>query len=336
MNKARRVLQVAGLMCARAEGGEIDRRGFYRDGWLAAAKERSWRATELGRGFIRIERPGRPLLVRGAQVGVDDLVTYFLAGDKDATTTLLRQAGLPTPATEVFDPASRALRRRLARDGGEQVVKPAADTGGGRGVTVGPTGRTGILRAVAEAAVYGSRVVCEERLAGRIVRVLVLDDEVLDAVERTPARLTGDGSSVDRLVAVENARRVALGPASTGFIGTGADYVAALARAGVTRRTRIPAGTVIVVSGRSNSGSEQESRRVTVDRELAAAACRAASVVGARLAGVDVVIREGGGLRAVLEVNTTPGLHWHRLVAGEPFDVFGAILSRLDVAPRNP
>jgi D-alanine-D-alanine ligase-like ATP-grasp enzyme len=276
-------------------------------------------------------------LVHGAHVGIDDLATYLLAGDKDVTTSLLRQADLPTPAGGAFDPSSPVLRRLLTQRGVEWVVKPAANTAGGRGVTVGPMRRATALRAIADAAAYGPRVVCEERIEGRVVRVLVFDGEVLDGVERVPARVDGDGaSSVDQLVAAENARRAALGARSTGFVSTGVDYRAALERAGVTRKTRLPADAAITVSGRSNSGSERESRRVAVGRAVAEGACRAAATIGARLAGVDVVVSEDGALRAILEVNTTPGLHWHQFVTGQPFDVFGALLSRVAAAPRSP
>ena len=39
------------------------------------------------------------------------------------------------------------------------------------------------------------------------------------------------------------------------------------------------------------------------------------------------MIDDGGEPLAVLEVNGAPGLHWHTLVTGEPFDPFVAVLS---------
>jgi D-alanine-D-alanine ligase-like ATP-grasp enzyme len=58
-------------------------------------------------------------------------------------------------------------------------------------------------------------------------------------------------------------------------------------------------------------------------------ACRAAATIGVRLAGVDLLVDDEGRPVAVLEVNTAPGLHWHVLVAGEPYDVFSEVLGRL-------
>jgi cyanophycin synthetase len=65
-----------------------------------------------------------------------------------------------------------------------------------------------------------------------------------------------------------------------------------------------------------NGPADNESVLGTVGDALVADATRAADAVGVRLAGVDVItndpgvsLRDSGG--AVLEVNATPGLHYH-------------------------
>jgi glutathione synthase/RimK-type ligase-like ATP-grasp enzyme len=86
---------------------------------------------------------------------------------------------------------------------------------------------------------------------------------------------------------------------------------------------------MIVVAGRSNTGSERESKRITLDPAAASVATGAADAIGVQLAGVDLVIDDDGAPVGVLEVNTGPGLHWHVLVEGESFDPFAAILAEL-------
>ena len=54
----------------------------------------------------------------------------------------------------------------------------------------------------------------------------------------------------------------------------------------------------------------------------------AAAAVGVRVAGVDMAIDGNGQPQAVFEVNTGPGLHWHVLVDGDPYDPFVPLLSR--------
>jgi cyanophycin synthetase len=337
MRAAERAIRLCGqLSQLRYDRPEIERSGLYRSGWIDAAARLSWPVDEIGAGFIRIHTPRRTVLVRGAHVGVDDVATYLLAGDKAVSSRLLQSAGLPLPVGRTYGSGSSELYRLLRKRGHELVVKPAADSGGGRGITVGPLRTSLAVRAVIDAAAFGKNVICEEMLTGRVLRILVQDGEVLDAVERSPARVHGDGeSSVDDLVARENARRVALGDRATGFISTGPDYRAALARAGLKGNARPGAGVEVAVSGRSNSGSERESRRVSPPAGVLDAARTAASAVGIYLAGVDVLVDDSGRLVALLEVNTAPGLHWHQLVATEPYDVFSAVLTRLDGGPRS-
>jgi hypothetical protein len=314
----------------------VDRSRFYERGWNDACTRLSWPADDLGGGFIRIRAPRGAVIVRGAHLGVDDIATYLLAGDKATSSRLLHAEGLPTPARKSFDSGQRALYAELRRRGDELVVKPAADSGGGFGITVGPATRSLAIRAVADAAVFGKRIICEEHRRGRVLRVLVQDGEVLDTVERSPAQVVGDGvSTIDQLVARENARRFGLGDRTTGFISTGPDYRAALARAGLKGAARPGAGIRVEVSGRSNSGSERESRRVSPLPAVLDASRVAAAALGVYLAGVDVVVDDTGQLVALLEVNTAPGLHWHQLVVTDPFDVFTEVLSRLADAPRS-
>lgn len=305
----------------------VDRQAWYAECWRSAAADAGWTVLRDDPPFLDLIRSGVIVRTMGSDVGLDSHVTYRTAGNKPETTRRLRAAGLTTPdSTELDATDVRGLLRCVAAQD-LAVVKPAAGTGGGAGVTVAPLGVAMTLRALRDAAAHTRRISVEPMIAGRVVRVLVLRDGVVDAVHRQPASVTGDGTStVARLVELENARRSALGPLSTGFIGTGADHLAALARAASGRRAVPPVGTEIVVAGRSNTGSEHQSTRLTLSRRAADVATRAAEAVGVQLAGVDLVIDDAGEPVAVLEVNTGPGLHWHVLVDGEPADPFAAIL----------
>jgi cyanophycin synthetase len=308
----------------------VDREAWYAERWTAAAAEGGWTVTVDEPPFVDLARQGVVLRTMGSDLGIDSHVTYRTAGNKSETTRRLVDAGIATTSTSEFDVTD--VRRVLRCVGGDAttVVKPAAGTGAGAGVTVGPRGTAMTLRAIRDSAAYSRRIAVEPLIEGRVVRVLVLHGRVLDAVHRAPAAVTGDGEhSIADLVARENERRATLGPLSTGFVGTGADHLAALARASTTRRSVPGEGEVVVVAGRSNTGSELESRRIALAPAAASVATRAADAVGVQLAGVDLVIDPDGAPAGVLEVNTGPGLHWHVLVEGEPFDPFAAILNEL-------
>jgi cyanophycin synthetase len=281
--------------------------------------------------FLDLERAGVGLSTMGSDLGIDSHVTYRAAGNKSETTRRLHDAGIATPESNEFDVTDVRGVLSCVGSRGAAVVKPAAGTGGGAGVTVGPHGTAMVLRAVRDAAAYSRRIAVEPVVEGHVVRVLVLRGVVLDAVHRSAAAVTGDGtSSIAGLIDAENARRSRLGAASTGFVGTGADHLAALERVATTRRSVPNPGVEIVVAGRSNTGSERESRRLELRPSAASVAIRAAAAVGVQLAGVDLVIDADGEPVAVLEVNTGPGLHWHVLVDGPPYDPFAAVLAELE------
>ena len=315
----------------------VDRHGWYAERWRAAAGASGWRVLRDEPPFVDLARSGVVLHTMGSDIGIDSHVTYRTAGNKSETARRLLVAGIAAPESTEFDAIDvRGALRFLRRHPRPVVVKPAAGTGGGAGVTVGPDGTAMALRALRDEAAYSRRVAIEPAIDGRVVRVLVLRGRVLDAVHRAPAAVVGDGaSSVGKLVDAENTRRSALGALSTGFVGAGADQLAALERARSTRRSVPDVDARVVVAGRSNTGSEHESTRIAPTPSAADVATRAADAVGVQLAGVDLVIDGAGEPVAVLEVNTGPGLHWHVLVDGEAYDPFTAILDSLADDPAT-
>lgn len=311
----------------------VSRNDWYRVRWIEAAERKGWQLHWHEGQFLEFRRDGRQLRVARSDAGLDTNVTFRIVADKTRTNRLLDSVGVPTPSSQQFDiKHGRALFAAVADHDGKAVVKPAVGTGGGAGITVGPTGRRSIAEAIKEAAMFGRTVTVDEQIPGRVLRILVVDGVVCDAVHRTTAHVVGDGeSTVAELVAAENERRRVLGDQSTGFIVTRSDHHCALRRAGLSRSSVLGLDERAAVAGVTNSGSELESERLTISAAAEDVAVRSANVLGVRVAGVDLVIDEDDQPRAVLEVNTAPGLHWHELVVGEPFDAFSAIMTAASV-----
>jgi D-alanine-D-alanine ligase-like ATP-grasp enzyme len=308
----------------RHEDEPIDRSAYFRRLWLRSAEAVGAEVVELPDGFLELRANGRSMRTFGPLVPLDDPVTLELAGHKTASSALLRQAGVPTAKQVVvqphhLDPAVAFLTEHRA-----VVVKPQARTSSGAGVITHVRSERQLRRAVAEAASFGAGpVIVEAEVPGSVYRFLYLDGDLLDAVVRAPARVVGDGHrSVEALVRAENARRRELGDEATGLLPTGLELDTTLAASGRRRRSVPAVGDAVQVSGRSNTGDTVDSRSVldSVSPDVVAAGTRAAGALGVRLAGVDIIsadigtsLERSGGV--VSEINTTPGLHWHYLVA---------------------
>jgi cyanophycin synthetase len=151
-----------------------------------------------------------------------------------------------------------------------------------------------------------------------------LDGELLDVVRSLPAHVTGDGrSTIEALIAAENARRVAAnGAAGLSPQNVNLDMVFELEHAGLRLSSVLPAGRTIALGTVTNNNDVEDNETFSGELapELIAEARSAQSAVGLRLSGVDVIttdptrpLADSGGV--ITEVNGTPGLHHHYLVA---------------------
>jgi len=191
--------------------------------------------------------------------------------DKYFTSTLLEDAGLPTPRTQVcerFDDAMAAFESL----GGDVVVKPL----------FGSEGR-GIVR------------VSDADLAYRTFRALEVTRSIFYVQEYVP-----HGSADIRVFVI------------------GGRVVGAMTRRGAGWKTNVA------------QGARTEPLEPTA--EIAAMSERAAGLLEADYAGIDLVRAEDGRL-FVLEVNGIPG--WQGLQRTTTLDVAGAIAEHAIVAARR-
>jgi cyanophycin synthetase len=292
--------------------------------WSEAARACGGSVQELGAGFLEIVAGAASARVWMQVTPLDNEVALRLALDKTATQSLLSAKGLPVPEHISFDLADPSSALRLVEGGGTWVVKPADGTGSGQGTTTGIRTEAEFLRASARASRGSTRQLLERQVPGEEYRLLLLDGELLGAVRRSPPSVVGDGvSTVAGLVHAENRRRLdALGDAGVMLITLDLDALLTLARDGTGPRTVPPAGSEVRVKTARNQAGSRDSE--TIERgvfaeELVDEARRAAAAVDMRLAGVDLITSDPGRSLAasggaIIEVNGTPGLHYHYLV----------------------
>jgi D-alanine-D-alanine ligase-like ATP-grasp enzyme len=298
----------------------------YRELWSAAAAELEAETIDLGDGFLTIRRGDGETTVRGQLVPLDTAVTLDLALDKRIVTRLLDAEKIPTPAQVAYtlDDLETADAFRAAGEGRPIVVKPAAGTDGGSGVTTGVTTPSQLARASLRAARLRPGLIAERQVPGELYRLLFLDGQLLDTVRRSRPAIIGDAThTIAQLIAAQNQQAAARGGRSGAYaLRIDLDCVIALAAQGLSPRSVPAAGQRVVVKGTASQNAPDENQTVhePISPGLVDEARRAATSVGLRLAGVDVItndlsrpLRDSGGV--IIEVNGTPGLFYHYRVA---------------------
>jgi cyanophycin synthetase len=299
---------------------------LYRRIWSAAAADVGADVEDLGNEFLLLRRGERSTVVRFHLVMLDHPANTALALDKAVVHRLLRDCGLPVPDYHLFDAHEWNLAEAVLNEcRAALVLKPANGTGGGSGVTCGVRTMDDLARAWAAATAWDDKVIVEETVAGDEYRLLFLDGELLDVVRRRRPTLTGDGrSSVLDLLVGENRRRIDAGDQEVArLLHLDLDALLALRAGGYSVRGVPEQGAEVIAKGTvgENARADNDGGWV-LDPSVVAAAAAAKDAARLRLAGVDLVtpdphlpLEAAGG--AILEVNGTPGFHYHYEVSGE-------------------
>ncbi|MHA6795984.1 hypothetical protein ACVGVM_21085 [Pseudonocardia bannensis] len=341
---------------------------FYRELWISAATDVGATVSELSDGTLEIGLGTGRVRVRNTHCSIDGREVIDRSRNKALVCRMLTKAGLPVPAHKVFSLATLgAAQGFLAAAQSPCVVKPARDTGAGQGVTTGVRMPVDLQRAAVAAAAAGARggrkgrsgalasrlvgmlrslstvpLLVEHQVSGANYRLLYLDGMLLDAIRRDPPTVTGDGrSSVKALIDRVNSERLRSGGLhGQRLITRDLDLARTLAAQGLHETTVPAAGLVVRLKTTINENSPDRNHpaRHELCEEIIEDGRRAAALVGARLAGVDILtldpsvpLAKSGG--CLLEVNTTPGLAMHH--HSHPGQVAPAIALLRQLATRS-
>ena len=300
------------------------RNACYEELWTAAAAAVGARIDRLGSDVFRIVRGTRDTFVSGSRVMLDGPVTLKIAGNKPLVSRLLREHGHPVGPFLEFDLARIPLAEAfLERLGGPAVIKPAVSGASGRGVTLGITTRRELRRASILASIHSKTILIEQQASGMSYRLLYIDGEFVDAVERRPPCVVGDGRhSVAQLVRRENLRRrQGVSPLAMQPVSVDIELRRCLASQHLGLSTVAAAGRRVMLKAvvNENNASENSSVRDRVHPDTIRRGADIARQLKIRLAGHDVMttdisrpLEETGGV--FNEVNTTPGLQHHYLL----------------------
>lgn len=301
------------------------RREFYNNLWRSAARNVGAECVPWKLGYIRLSRGGLTTIVDQSRVMLDDHLTLNIMGDKLLTYDLLQELGCLIPRYLAFSPATinEAEAFRI-RTGGAVVVKPAAATGGGRGVTTGITSARGLRRAARLAARHSDSLIVEEHVSGHSYRLLYLEGRLLDAIRRDPPTVIGDGRrSIRQLVREENRRRLTHRPfTAMSPLTIDGDCRNRLGELSLSPGSRLADGESVIVKRMANENNASGNHSVTnrVHPEIVQAGSRIVTALGVRFAGLDLICTDiaaplSASNTVFSEINTTPAIHHHYLIA---------------------
>lgn len=314
----------AQLRALQAAEGEIDEAVYGRI-WAKAAKDAGALVKTFGDGLIEVARGETSARIWRAQVPLDDGVSLRVAADKPLCHRLIAHRGIAVPDHVVLAATDRRGAESFLRATGRCVVKPAAGTGRGAGVTAGVANPADLRRARLSASRWSPRLLIERHLVGTEFRVLVLDGRVLDVIRRRPPTIVADGRRpVHGLVAELNAARLAArGDQGMFPVTLDLDCILALEHAGLSPRSVPAMGEEVILKSTANQNGPRDNARASgaLCENLLGEVLDAVDAVGLRLASVELItplpqlaLGESGG--AIIEVNGDPGLHYHYQLSG--------------------
>jgi cyanophycin synthetase len=273
-----------------------------------------------------------------AETDATSAIAESISKDKALTNALLRNCGVPVPASAVV--SEQAAAWATAEDIGLPVTVKPVDGNHGRGVSLNLTQRDEIEAAfqLAWDASRNGDVLIEQFIPGVEHRLLVVGGKLVAAARGEEAWVTGDGAAtVRQLIATQidsDPRRGAAedfplsrileeGEPTVGF---------ELSRQGLSLDAVPEAGRRVLVQRNGNVAADCTDE---VHPQTAAFATLAARIVGLDIAGIDLVAgdisqplaKQGG---AFIEVNAGPGLLAHlKPASGKPRPVGEAIVDHL-------
>jgi D-alanine-D-alanine ligase-like ATP-grasp enzyme len=306
--------------------------------WKQSAEQCGLKAHQEGPLLVITDADQNVVMsVHEHAVSFESLTAFFVCGDKVLTNSMLQKAGIRVPEGACF--ASGQVDDGVTYALGLQrpcVVKPARNTGASFGVSVNLTSEQQIRSAFTEAALFCEDVLIEEFVPGDPYRFLVYKGKCLSATRREVAGVVGNGQdSIKVLVDRKNQGRLTTfswSPGNSPLMAMPADEraTAVLARSGLNWDSVPAAGTFVQTFDKSEYHFGATYHEVLGDThpDTVVDIEKAATIVGANLAGVDVLSTDlRAGAYAINEVNTTPGIWLHYCVGEGARDPLSTILA---------
>jgi len=294
---------------------------FHRKMWFDAASKLSVDLISYPGGFYKATYEGRSTWIKDYLVEIDSYALLQVARNKPLVSKILLENGIPVPPFRAFSINNIKLAKDfLDSQDAPCVVKPALDSAGGKGVTTHIKSSFDLKRAAIFASAFNPIVMIDRSIPGDVYRLLFLNGKLIDVIRRLPPRVIGDGhSTIRKLIKKENKQRIKRsGFSSLKVLVIDFDCKSTLRNAGLSLSDVPKDGQIINVKSTTNDSGANECESITniVNDEIVTVCIKAVNILGSNLAGVDIIttdiespLQQTGG--KIIEINVSPGLHYH-------------------------
>jgi len=262
-------------------------------------------------GLFRLTYGGRSVRCRESLTDLTSAVTLSICDDKRMTRKLVEQAGVAVPAQ--LDLAEGADISSFLRNHDSVVVKPSRGEQG-QGIAVGVSNYDAVLAAIDRARKVCPDVLLEDCYEGHDLRLVVIDDRVVAAALRLPAKVIGDGKKTVRQLIESQSRRRAAATGGESTIPIDAETERCVIEAGLGMDDCPERGREITVRKTANLHTGGTIVDVTeeVHPRLIDAAVKAAKAIDIPVTGIDFMVKDHRQPDYVfIEANERPGLANH-------------------------
>lgn len=250
------------------------------------------------------------------------ILAVELACDKEATKTILLDAGVPVPRGTTIQ-FFEELESAIADVGGYPIVIKPLDGNHGRGITIDVNSWEDAEEAydLASKESKTRSVIVERFYKGSDHRLLVINGKLVAVAERVPASVVGDGQhTIEELITItnEDPRRGEGHDNVLTKIKVDKTSLAILDKQGLRLETVLDKGEVAYLRATANlsTGGMAIDRTDEIHPQNLWMAERVSKIIGLDIMGIDVVtpdiskpLQEVDGV--IVEVNAAPGFRMH-------------------------
>lgn len=265
-------------------------------------------------------------------------IAVDIACNKEQTKRMLDAAAIPVPKGSICVD-EEDLEACINKIGYPIVLKPL-DGNHGKGASINVNNWDDAVAGLNHAKQYSRRIIVEKFITGHDFRVLVINNQVVAAAQRVPARVIGNGTNtIQELIDLENKdpRRGYGHENVLTEILVDRDTTDLLTKRGMTLESIPESGQEVYLKSTANLSTGGTSIDVTdlMHPENIFLSERISRVIGLDICGIDIMadnltepLKENNGV--ILEVNAAPGFRMHLAPAeGLPRNVASPVIDML-------